>query len=453
LASLDSGQVLYIDQREAPQPVRIANGVGSRAAVHASALGKAIAAHLSPADRHALFLGPDLPAFTDRTITSSGDLDQQLNIIKARGYAISINEQHEGVSAVAAPILDHRAAPLGAIGIIAPSFRLTEATLHALGREVMEAARRIAGNVGEVAMSINSNPRPFGPSGTMVRCVFPGEDFLGEGPHWDAASGRLHWVDILAPAIVSGNPDTGERVAREMPELVGCVVPRSSGGLICATETGIKMVEPDGSLRMLCEPEVDRPGNRFNDGKCDSHGRFWVGSLAIDTTPGKGALWRIGADGSAARMDDGFHISNGLGWSPDDRHMYFTDSGKRVIWVYDFNADQGTIDNRRLFAGPPEGGSVPDGLAVDAEGGVWSAGWDGWTITRYAPDGQVDRTIPLPVPRPTSVAFGGPDLRTLFITTARIRLSAALLADAPLSGSILSVDAGVGGLPVMPFAG
>lgn len=453
LGILDAGEVLYIDQREAPNPVRIANGVGGRAAIHASALGKAIAAHLGSVDRHALVDALSLVAYTDRTITSGGDLDQHLNIIKARGYAISVEEQHVGISAVAAAILDHRAAPLGAIGIIAPTFRLGEDQLHALGREVMDAARRIAGNVGEVAMSISSNPRPFGLTSHPARCVIPGNDFLAEGPHWDAATGQLHWVDILAPAIVSGDPASGVRSQRAMNELVGCVVPRAAGGYVCATETGIKMIDADGTIQTLCEPEADRPGNRFNDGKCDRLGRLWVGSLAINTTPGQGLLWRIEADGRATRMDEGFHISNGLGWSPDDTQMYFTDSGKRVIWVYDFDLAAGTIANRRVFAEVPEGRGVPDGLAVDADGFVWSAGWDGWTITRYAPNGSIDRVIPLPVPRPTSCAFGGPDLTTLYITTARIRLSAGLLMEAPLSGSILAVETGIRGQAGRPFAG
>lgn len=453
LGILDAGEVLYIDQRESARPVRIANGVGSRAAIHATALGKAIAAHLSPADRRALVEAGTLAAFTDRTITQGAALDQQLNIIKARGYAVSVGEQHEGVSAVAAAILDHRAAPLGAIGVVAPSFRLDEAALHALGREVMEAARRIAGNVGEVAMSISSNPRPYGLNPQPARCVIPGNHFLAEGPHWDETTGRLHFVDILAPAIVTGDPVSGTSVVREMPELVGCVVPRAKGGFIAATESGIRTVDADGTLGALCAPEADRPGNRFNDGKCDRLGRFWVGSLAIDTTPGKGALWRIDADATATRIDDGHHISNGIGWSPDDRQMYFADSGKRVIWVYDFDLAAGQASNRRAFAEVPASTGIPDGLAVDEDGFVWSAGWDGWNITRYAPDGRVDRVIHLPVPRPTSCTFGGADRRTLFITTARIRLSAGLLAEAPLSGSILAIDAGVRGQAETRFAG
>lgn len=452
LGVLDGDKVLYIDQRDTPRQVRLANGVGARSAIHATALGKAIAAHMTEAGRRHILTGADLESYTDHTIVEAGDLDQQLNIIKARGYAISVREQHDDVSAVAAPILDHRARPLGAIGIVGPSYRLSTETLHSFGREVIEAARRIAGNIGELAMSIAVNPRPLDIVRDDVRCVIAGEDFLGEGPFWDAESGHLHWVDILAPGLVSGDPVSGERSFRPMPELIGVAIPKASGGFVCATETGIKTMSPAGEIAVLCEPEADRPGNRFNDGKCDARGRLWVGSLAINTEPGRGRLWRIDPDGTATLAEDGLHISNGLGWSPDNRTFYFTD-GPHDIWAYDFDPDAGEISGKRLFARFGSGEGVPDGLTVDAEGGVWVAVWDGWAVRRYRPDGTLDRTISVPVPRPTSCTFGGPDLRTLFVTSARIRLSVKHLAEAPLSGSVFAIDAGVQGQRDRKFAG
>lgn len=453
LCILDESQVLCVDQRTAQRQVRVANGVGERAFARMSTFGLAIAAHLGPSDRQALFRAGSATSPETTTLPAGAELDQLLNVIKARGYAVSVDEQEDGLSIVAAPILDHCAAPLGAIGVVAPSHRLDEQALHALGREVMEAARRIAGHVGEVVMTLNTNPRPNEHEMSAARCVIPGRDFLGEGPFWDAEDKRLHWIDILAPAILSGDPETGLREVRPMSELVSCIVPRTRGGFVCATESGIKLIDAQGGTSVLCAPEGDLPGNRFNDGKCDSRGRLWVGSLAIDTTPDQGALWRIDADGTAVRMEAGLQIANGLGWSPDDRRMYFTDSGKRTIWVYDFDSEEGTITNRRSLVVLADGSGLPDGLAIDVEGCIWSAGWDAWSIIRYLPDGRVDRVIRLPVPRPTSVAFGGDDMRTLFITTARIRLPAATLAEAPLSGSVLAIDAGVAGLPVAKFAG
>ena len=452
LGIIDGDKVLYIDQRDMPRQVRLSNGTGARSAIHATALGKAMAAHLTEVDRQRLLKDVDLESFTDKTIIEPGDLDQQLNIVKARGYAISVGEQYDDVSAVAAAILDHRARPLAAIGIIGPSYRLPAEVLHAHGREVIEAARRIAGNIGELAMSIAINPRPLDIARNDIDCAIPGEDFLGEGPFWDAATRRLHWVDILAPALLSGDPVTGERSSRPMPELIGVAIPKDTGGFVCATETGIKTISDTGEIAVLAEPEADRPGNRFNDGKCDSRGRLWVGSLAINTEPGRGRLWRIDADGAATLMEDGLHISNGLGWSPDDKTFYFTD-GPRTIWAYDFDVEAGTISNRRPFVEFGPGDGVPDGLTVDADGHVWVAIWDGWAVRRYTPEGRVERTISLPVPRPTSCTFGGPNLDRLFVTTARIRLSAKHLAEAPLSGSVLALDAGVTGQENRTFAG
>ena len=453
LGRIEDGKVLCIDQADPVRQVRVASGVGTQSALHATALGKAMAAHLSEGERRRLISGERLQAFTDATIVSHGDLGQQLNIIKARGYAISEGEHHEDVSAVAAAILDHRSRPIGAVGVVGPSYRLPPARLHALGREVIEAARRIAGNVGELAMSISAPPRPMGLVRDDVDYAFPGEDFLGEGPTWSPATGRLHWVDILAPSVISADPLTGERAARPMPELVGVAIPKASGGFVCATETGIKALSQDGQIRLICAPESDIPGNRFNDGKCDAKGRLWVGSLAINTEPGRGRLWRIEADGAATCMEENLHVANGLGWSPDGGTFYFTDSGRRTIWAYDFDVEAGEIANRRPFVSLGEGRGTPDGLCVDAEGGIWVAVWDGWRLARYAPDGTLDREIALPVPRPTSCCFGGAELDTLFVTTARIRLSAQQLLDAPMSGSVLAVRPGVTGRADAMFAG
>ena len=454
LAILDEEQILYVDQREALQTVRLGNGVGARAFSYASGAGKAILAHLDLLEREQLLNRLNLQRFTPNTITDRASLAQQLDLTKARGYAVSVEEQHVGVSSVAAAILDHRARAIGAVAIVGPSYRLTPDRLHALGRDVMEAARRISGNAGQVAMSISINPRPLGPDRSDLVSVVPTSAFLGEGPSWMPAERKLAFVDILAPAIITADPKDGSFQTWPMPELVSAVVPRKRGGVLAAMQSGLKAVDLEtGAATLIAAPEAGKPGNRFNDGKCDRRGRFWAGTLAIDTTPGHGSLYRLDPDGRCQEMDRGFHISNGLGWSPDETRFYFTDSGPRRIYVYDYDGERGEIANRRTFVQLPDGVGIPDGLAVDAEGFVWSAHWDGWCITRYDPDGKVDRVINLPVPRPTSCAFGSPDFSTLYITTARIRLSAQQLAAAPLSGSVFAFQPGVRGLPETPFAG
>lgn len=454
LAILDSDEVLYVDQREAVQTVRLGNGVGARASAYASGAGKAILAHLDPLMREQTLNRLIYQRFTPNTITDRAALSQHLDLTKARGYSISVEEQHVGVSSIAAAILDHRARAIGAVAIVGPAYRMGLDRLHGLGRDVMEAARRISGNAGQLAMSISPNARPAERNRDDVVSVVPTSAFVGEGPVWLPAEKKLAFVDILSPAIILSDPTRGAFQTFPMTELVSAVVPRRRGGYLAAMQSGLKAVDLEtGAVTTIAAPEADKPGNRFNDGKCDRRGRFWAGTMAIDTTHGHGSLYRLDPDGRCTRMETGVTISNGLGWSPDDRRMYFTDSGTRTIYVYDYDIDTGAIANRRVFVKVPEKGGTPDGLTVDAEGYVWSAHWDGWCVTRYDPDGRIERVITMPVPRPTSCAFGGPDLATLYITSARIRLSAAQLADAPLSGSVFAMPAPVRGLPETPFAG
>ena len=454
LAIFDMDEVLYVDQREAMQVVRLGNGVGVRASAHASGAGKAMLAHLEPLMREQFLNRLKLNRFTPNSITDRDALVQHLDITKARGYAVSVEEQHVGVNSVAAAILDHRARAIGAVTIIGPAYRLDLDRLHMLGRDVLEAARRISGNAGQVAMSIATNPRPLGVDRDDVVSAVPTTAFLGEGPVWLPTQQKLAFVDILAPAIIMSDPKDGTFQTHAMPELVGAIVPRRRGGFLAAMQTGLKAVDIEtGTVTTIAAPEATKLGNRFNDGKCDRRGRFWAGTLAIDTTPGHGSLYRLDPDGRCTLIERGFHVSNGLGWSPDDRIFYFTDSGVRKIYAYDFDIEAGTIANKRIFAEVPEGAGAPDGLTVDSEGYLWSAHWDGWCVTRYDPDGNVDRVINLPVPRPTSCAFGGPDLTTLYVTTARIRLSVHQLAEAPLSGSVFAIQTGVKGIPEVPFAG
>jgi sugar lactone lactonase YvrE len=166
-----------------------------------------------------------------------------------------------------------------------------------------------------------------------------------------------------------------------------------------------------------------------------------------------GTLYRLDPDLSVAVMCTEVHLSNGLGWSPDDRLLYYTDSLRRTIWVYDYDLAAGAIDNRRVFATVPEDAGVPDGLCVDAGGFVWSAHWGGWRLTRYAPDGRIDQVVSMPVPQPSCPAFGGEDLATLYVTSAAIGMSEQDLATAPHGGGLLALQVGVRGLPTNRFAG
>ena len=280
---------------------------------------------------------------------------------------------------------------------------------------------------------------------------------LGEAPYWNDRDDSLVWVDMLAPALHRLAP------ARSRPQhlhqtwplarLTSVAVPRRAGGFLLAQPSGLRLFDPaHGIDEAFAHPESRRAGNRYNDGKCDARGRLWIGTMDPGGQPGRGSLLRVDPDGNSERIDTGFTVPNGIGFAPDGTTLYFIESAGRIVFAYDLDAKRGTVSRRRSFAAWPEG-VKPDGLAVDQQGNVWIAIWDGWRVERWSPDGVLQRTIRLPVPRPTSVAFGGRGLATLFITTARVRLSSEALALAPLSGALFEYTPDVRGAPVGLFAG
>ena len=288
-----------------------------------------------------------------------------------------------------------------------------------------------------------------------VECVARVPCSLGEGPLWDAAGNRLFWVDIKAPALFAMDFATRSVRRRDMPEPLGAIGLRAKGGLIGAFRGGFACIDLEtGGVTPIGRVPAHPPGNRFNDGHVDPRGRFWAGTMDDSEKGPTGHLYRLDPDGHVEHFESGFVVTNGIEWSADGRTLYFVESAARRIWAYDFDMDAGRPGKRRLFAElDPEAG-YPDGLTVDAEDHVWGAHWDGARLTRYRPDGSVERVVKLPVPRTTSCCFGGPDLATLFVTSARIGLDDAALGAAPLSGSVFAITGlGVRGRPPHRFLG
>jgi sugar lactone lactonase YvrE len=279
-----------------------------------------------------------------------------------------------------------------------------------------------------------------------LQCVVPPGAVVGEGPVWDQRTAVLRWLDALAPAAHAFDPVTGENRTLRAPNIIGAILPSSDGGCIAATKQGLEKVDlATGQFTPIYNPEAHLPGNRFNDAKTDRRGRIWSGSMSLDASMPSGSLYCFDTVTSARAVDGGFQVSNGLGWSPDDRTMYFVDTGVGTVFSYPFDLASGTVGDRRTFLqfDPKEG--KPDGLSVDSQGNIWIAMWDGWRIACYSPEGRLLREIDLPVPRPSSCCFGGDDLTTLYITSASVRLPAAVLEEAPLSGGLFSIDVGVAG--------
>jgi len=289
---------------------------------------------------------------------------------------------------------------------------------------------------------------------TEVNCIQPANAILGEGPSWDSAAGVLYWLDIKRPAIFRFDPALGQTGHWPMPRPVGCVAPtRSAQRLVFADADGFGFLDlSTGGISRITDPEKHLPGNRFNDGKVDRQGRLWAGTIDDQCKEPTGSLYRLDPDGVVRRMATGFICSNGLGWSPDNRTMYFTDSMIRTIWAYEFAPVTGELGERRVFARFDDDDGVPDGLTVDSQGFVWSAIWDGWRLVRFAPDGTIDREIRMPVQRPSSCIFGGPDSRTLYVTSACVELGWTALEHGPLAGGLFAIACDIPGLPEAPFS-
>ncbi|MZE68200.1 SMP-30/gluconolactonase/LRE family protein, partial [Streptomyces sp. SID5789] len=256
--------------------------------------------------------------------------------------------------------------------------------------------------------------------GTAYEVAVRAEAALGEGPTWDPATGRLLWIDILNSRVHTWDPATGRRTVRRTDQHVGAVKPRAGGGLVLNLRDGIGLLDPDGAFRWLHREPV--PGRRANDAAVAPDGSLWAGTMRYDEAAGGGTLTRFTGDGTAETVFDDVTVSNGTGWSPDGRLMYYVDTPTRRIDVFDTDPADGRITGRRPLAVIEDGAGFPDGLCVDADGCVWVALWDGGAVRRYTPSGALDRVLPLPVPRVTACAFGGPGLTDLYVTTARVGL-------------------------------
>jgi sugar lactone lactonase YvrE len=294
---------------------------------------------------------------------------------------------------------------------------------------------------------------------TEVRCLLEKRSVLGEGPIWRPRENSLYWIDLKAPAIYCFDVITRQnrQVPAALGKTIGGMVFARDGRMIVVDAEGVHVLNTSGHRNLLVNPESDQVGNAFNDAKCDPKGRLWSGTADIGETRQSGSLYVIEGQGRTTgrvrRIDSGIICSNGPAFAPDGRRAYFTDSFAQEIYCYDVDLDTGLIGERKsFFRCAPEAG-YPDGMTVDSEGYLWCCNWDGWSVTRYTQNGEIDRVLKVPVPRPTSVCFGGPRMDQLFITSASDGLSADQLREAPLSGSLFVCEPGVKGLLDAEFNG
>jgi len=297
-----------------------------------------------------------------------------------------------------------------------------------------------------------------------ARLVLDARAMLAECPLWSVPEQRLYWVDISGCAIHRFDPATGTDERWDMPSEPGCIAFARAGGLVAALRDGFHRFEPaTGALRRIADAPYDTSRMRFNDGRCDGAGRFWAGAMFEARTAEAASMYCLEhgavreAWGPAHGL--GVRVSNGLAFGLDGRSLFQSDTPNHVIYRFDFDIASGEAGNRRVFARAPDNraspdyGGRPDGAAVDSEGGYWSAQYEGARVLRYGPGGEVLAVVRVPARRCTMVAFGGADLRTLFITTAREGATEAELATHPHAGGIFACDVAVAGLPEPHYSG
>ena len=287
-------------------------------------------------------------------------------------------------------------------------------------------------------------------------CITEYRAGLGESPIWSKDENRVYWIDILEPKILCTDISNNKTHHWKMPSPVGMIAQRKSGGLIVALEDGIYGFDPsNGEISLLVNLEKAHKNNRPNDGKCDVKGRLWIGTMNnLDSMEASGAFYRVSPSLKIYKVDSQLKIPNGLAWSPDNRVMYHTDTRSDMVYAYDFQPSNGLkLKKRKFFSYSRDKTGGVDGAAMDVEGGYWAALYGGGKLVRIMPDGFIEKEIILPVTQPTMPAFGGVDMKTIFITTAKQKLGAKELFSQPLAGGLLSVKVDVPGHPVYSFAG
>ena len=290
---------------------------------------------------------------------------------------------------------------------------------------------------------------------TEAKLVIESNSPLGEGPIWDRKTQVLWWVDILEGLVHRHDPADGANQSWSVEQMIGTIVTAQDGRLVIAAEKGFHWFDPEtGNIELIVEPEPDKPQNRFNDGKCDPAGRLWAGTMPISEEGNSGILYCLHPDGKAETKQTGYAIPNGIVWNDEATIMYHIDSPTRRVDAWDYDNSTGSISNRRAVYHVQQKGAFPDGMAMDVEGKIWLALWGGWAVIRFDPvNGEELERIPVPVSRTSACAFGGPNLDTLFITTAKKDITPDELEKEPLAGCVFKTNPGVCGQPPVSFAG
>ncbi len=451
LCALDGLDVVVMDLSLPPEPVPLVHGLGARIPIHRSAAGLAMVAQMPREAQNTMIarIAAELPREASRRAIQR--MKSAVGFAISTGFAIGSDDDEPGVREVAATITDEGGNATAAISAVCSLDRVSKDQFYDIGRRTVGAGRNASADARPRAThrNIPIRPRELPESGTDW--IQGTSDSVGGGPCYDERAKRLYWVDVLAPALNTLDLTTGKSSRLMLRELTGAVGLTDGRDLIAGGQSGFQFIDPrSGSVTSLADPEFDNPGSRFQVGKIDPAGRYWAASMVPIPRQAPGRLYSLEHDCQVTLRLDGINAAKGLAWSPDARRFYLTQASAGTIHQFDFDIETGHITKRRVFA-VHRGQGTPNGLAVDEEGGVWAAIYGGWRVHRYRPDGTLDRSVPLPVPLPTNVAFGGPRMSTLFVTSSRLYVPPSRLVEAPLSGGLFRLPAGVRGLSTGRF--
>lgn len=432
--------LIVIDRRHARGAPRVPLPIGTSLALHCTASGKAVLAASEPARLSNL----DLVAVTANTITEPTVLKAHIELAASNRFAIDDEESSIGVRGCAAPILDGRGRPLGAISLSGPASALSLARLREIGPMLAEAGERISWNLGFSPPQRWSDLEVARGSDDVTR-VGTTTAFVGSNPTWHARRRTLFWSDRTA-ATLRFVADGGSEGAIALPARAQAVVEHGDGLILLLTD-GIYRLDIDThDLARLTTFTALDPREVCLTGRSDARGRLWFTTTDRTLTRAGGSLWRVNADLSVERIKSGLLFPMGIAWSPDNMRLYYSDGPRREVYKADFDVESGQVGEPDVFVRTPEGSGRPSGLAVDRDGFVWCVQSEGWRVVRYSPAGHQDRVIHLPVSRPLDCTFGGADLRSLYVTSAKLGLSERRLAELPLSGAVIAVRTDTAGL-------